>query len=79
MQCRSTRFGSFEVSDDTIALDVKFGIVEAKPGTQLVVAGRKLPRVALEEGKRTVRVADAAGAETNVEVRVVAGKPIVVP
>ncbi len=68
-----------EVSDDTIALDVKFGIVEAKPGSQLVVAGRKLPRLALEEGKRTVRVADAAGVETNVEVKVIAGKPILVP
>ena len=68
-----------EVSDDTIALDVKFGIVEARPGSQLVVAGRRLPRLALEEGKRTVRVADAAGAETNVEVKVIAGKPILVP
>ena len=68
-----------EVGDDSVALDVRFGTVEAKPGTTLVIAGKKLPRASFEEGKRTVRVADAAGAETAVEVKVVAGKTVVTP
>ena len=67
------------VGDDTAAVDVKFGTVEAAAGSQLVVGGRKVPRLAVEEGKRSVTVADAAGVETTVEVKAVAGKVTVVP
>ena len=67
------------VGDDTAAVDVKFGTVEAAAGTQLVTSGRKLARISLEEGKRSVTVADAAGVESSVEVKVVAGKVTVVP
>jgi hypothetical protein len=67
------------VGDDTVVVEVRFGTVEARPGSQLVVGGRRLTRVALEEGKRTLRVVDGAGAEVEVEVKVVAGKTVTVP
>ena len=67
------------VSDDTVVVEVRFGTVEARPGAQLVVGGRRLTRVALEEGKRTLQVVDGDGAEAEVEVKVVAGKTVTVP
>lgn len=68
-----------EVTDDTVEVDVRFGTVEAAAGSQLVVGGRRLARVALEEGKRTVRIVDGAGVESEVEVRVLAGKSVTAP
>ena len=44
-----------------------------------MTGGHKVTRLALEEGKRVLKVADAAGAVTDVEVKVIAGKVTKVP
>lgn len=69
-----------EVTDDTIAIDVRFGTIEADGGRSLVVSnGSKVTRLALEEGKRTVKVAEADGTVHDVEVKVAAGKVMKLP
>ncbi|MEZ4401611.1 MAG: PEGA domain-containing protein [Kofleriaceae bacterium] len=68
-----------EIVDDTVEVAARFGVVEAAAGTQLVVGSRKLAKASFEEGKRTVRTVDAAGAVTSHDVKVVAGKTVTVP
>ncbi|MBK9030249.1 MAG: PEGA domain-containing protein [Myxococcales bacterium] len=67
------------VGDDTVAIDVQFGTVEAPAGGALLIGGRKVNRAALEEGRRTLKVIDADGTERNIDVKVTAGKSTTIP
>jgi len=68
------------VGADAVEAIVRFGSIEIDGGRLLIGAnGRKVPKLSLEEGKRSVKVVDAAGALTEVEVKVGAGKVTRVP
>ena len=69
-----------EVGDDTVAVDLRFGTVEAEGGNLILVSrGKKVSRLAVEEGKRLIKVVDESGTVSDVEVKVTAGKVTKVP
>jgi hypothetical protein len=63
------------VDSEPVAVAVQFGFVDAPAGKKIVVGAQKVARAAYEEGKRVVTVLDeASGAQSPIEVQVVAGR-----